>query len=47
MMEQVARSRLDDARKFLLLNPIETYFKLAGESSRSSRVCYRENGFGR
>jgi hypothetical protein len=28
MMEQVARSGLDDARKFLLLNLIETYFSL-------------------
>lgn len=47
MMERVALSGLDDARKFLLLNLIETYFKLAGDERQKfegllSRDPYRE-----
>ena len=47
MMERVALSGLDDARKFLLLNLIETYFKLASDERQEfegllSRERYRE-----
>ena len=47
MMERVALSGLDDARKFLLLNLIETYFELAGDEQQKfegllSRERYRE-----
>jgi len=47
MMERVALSGLDDARKFLLLNLIETYFKLAEDERQKfegllSRERYRE-----
>ena len=34
MMRRVAESELDDARKFLLSNLIETYFGLSGENRR-------------
>ena len=47
MMERVALSGLDDARKFLLLNLIETYFELAPDERQKferllSRERYRE-----
>ena len=47
MMERVAQSGLDDARKFLLLNLIETYFELAPDERQKferllSRERYRE-----
>ena len=47
MMERLARSGLDEARKFLLLNLIEKYFELAKAERKKlerelSRERYRE-----
>ncbi len=47
MMQRVAESERDDAEKFLLLNVIETYFKLAVDDKESfskllSKEKYRE-----
>jgi predicted transposase YdaD len=47
MMERVEQSGLDEARKFLLLTLIETYFELAGDEQQKferllSRERYRE-----
>jgi hypothetical protein len=42
MLKRIARSGLDDARKFLLLNLVETYFALAGdEADAFSRLLAR------
>lgn len=47
MLQRVAQSTLDDTRKHLLLNLIETYFVLAGDEEESfrrllERLEYRE-----
>jgi len=45
MLQAVAESNLDDARKFMLLNLVETYFELAAGEEKRFRRLLSKKGF--
>jgi len=45
MLQRIAQSGFDEARKFLLLNLIETYFELGAEEMKRFRHLLSKEGY--